>query len=193
MSKLTQKQTIRLLQSLLAVALVGLFVLATQFYDYTQHEVTTTQNNHQKIMCDVCFTPNPKCLSLIVKHLENAKKSILVQAYSFTDPLIGQALVNAKKRGVHVKILLDKSNKKGKYSQISFMKQAKIPTLLDPCSGIAHNKVMIIDAQTVITGSYNFSNNAYARNAENVLIIYNEEIAKKYAQNWKKRWAMSQK
>lgn len=190
LSKLTTKQTIRLLQSLLAVALVSLVVLSAQFYENT---VTPTLPHDTNIMYDVCFTPNPKCLSLIVKQIETAKTSILVQAYSFTDPLIGQALVNAKQRGVSVKILLDKSNKKGKYSQISFMKKAQIPTLIDPCSGIAHNKVMIIDAQTVITGSYNFSHNAYARNAENVLVIYNEEIAKKYAHNWKTRWEMSQK
>ena len=72
------------------------------------------------------------------------------------------------------------------------MKKEKIPVFIDRCSGVAHNKIIIIDNKTVITGSYNFSRNAYSRNAENVLVIFNVEIAKNYTKNWEKRLEISQ-
>lgn len=144
-----------------------------------------------KEACEVCFTPDPACLSLILKQIDRAKNQVLVQAYSFTDPHIAHALIKAKKRGVDVKVILDKSNRKNKHSKISLISKAKIQTTIDPAQGIAHNKVMIIDGKTVITGSYNFSQNAYTRNVENVLIIHSPEIAKSYTQHWYKRWEMS--
>jgi len=53
--------------------------------------------------------------------------------------------------------------------------------------GIAHNKVMIIDRKKVITGSFNFTNAADNRNAENVLLIEDSELAATYIDNWKNR------
>ena len=52
---------------------------------------------------------------------------------------------------------------------------------------IAHNKVMIIDDKEVITGSFNFTDAAQKRNAENVVFISDTKLAKEYAQNWAKR------
>jgi phosphatidylserine/phosphatidylglycerophosphate/cardiolipin synthase-like enzyme len=49
---------------------------------------------------------------------------------------------------------------------------------------IAHNKVMVIDSRTVITGSFNFTKAAEESNAENLLVIDDAELAKKYTQNW---------
>ena len=49
---------------------------------------------------------------------------------------------------------------------------------------IAHNKVMILDGQTVITGSFNFTKSAEEGNAENLLIIHSQDLARKYTGNW---------
>jgi hypothetical protein len=70
---------------------------------------------------------------------------------------IAQALVDAHKRGVHVEIILDKSNRSKKYSAADFTFNMGIPTYIDAQHSIAHNKVMIIDKETVITGSFNFT------------------------------------
>ncbi len=106
--------------------------------------------------CHVCFTPSTSCLKLIQTHLDQAQESILVQAFSFTDPDIAASLVKAKKRGVNVRVLLDKSNVKDVHSKRPLMVQAGIPVAIDSCAGIAHNKVMILDGKTLITGSYNY-------------------------------------
>lgn len=90
----------------------------------------------------------------IVEALGKAKSEVLVQAYSFTSKEIAKALVDALKRGVHVEVVLDKSNrnKKGKYSAADFTAHAGIPTFIDSAHAIAHNKVMVIDKEVVITG-----------------------------------------
>ena len=61
---------------------------------------------------------------------------------------------------------------------------AGIPTYIDAKHAIAHNKIMIIDKATVVTGSFNFTKVAEAKNAENLLIISSKELAKIYLDNW---------
>ena len=55
-----------------------------------------------------CFTPGGNCTDAIVKALSEAKRTILVQAYSFTSAPIAKALLDAHKRGVQVQVILDK-------------------------------------------------------------------------------------
>jgi phosphatidylserine/phosphatidylglycerophosphate/cardiolipin synthase-like enzyme len=91
----------------------------------------------------------------------------LVQAYSFTSAPIAKALLNAHKRGVKVEVILDRSQKTQKYSSATFLYNVGIPVKIDAQHTIAHNKVMIIDGETVITGSFNFTKPADENNAEN--------------------------
>jgi len=67
-----------------------------------------------------------------------------------------------------------------------------IPTYIDAEHQIAHNKIMIIDKETVITGSFNFTKAAEEKNAENLLILKNKELAKIYIDNWNKHRSHSQ-
>ena len=134
----------------------------------------------------VFFTPGNTVETAIAEVIAAARQRILVQAYSFTNPLIVQALAEAKSRGVDVIVLLDKSNRNQKYSAADFTSHSGIETLIDDKHAIAHNKVMIIDDQIVITGSYNFTRAAEKSNAENLVIIESVPIAEKYLRNWQK-------
>lgn len=142
---------------------------------------------------EVCFTPAQDCTGLIVKTIQSAKKNILVQAYSFTSAPIAKALVDAKKQGIEVKVILDKSQFSEKYSSSRFLINSNIPVWNDDSVAIAHNKVMIIDDSTVITGSFNFTKAAQARNAENLMVIQDKELAEKYKNNWLQRMSVSKK
>ena len=140
------------------------------------------------------FSPKGGCTQAVVSALDSAKKTILVQAYSFTSAPIAKALVEAKKRGVNVQVILDKSQRTEKYSGATFLANGGIPVFIDADHRIAHNKVMIIDGQTVITGSFNFTKSAETGNAENVLLILHApELAKRYGDNWKEHLAHSKK
>ncbi len=133
----------------------------------------------------VYFSPNGGCTEAIVGELAKAKTEILVQAYSFTSKEIAKALTDAHKRGVKVQVILDKSNLTEKYSAADFVAHAGIPLLIDSEHAIAHNKVMVIDGETVITGSFNFTKAAEEHNAENLLILHDKALASKYAANWR--------
>jgi phosphatidylserine/phosphatidylglycerophosphate/cardiolipin synthase-like enzyme len=108
-----------------------------------------------------------------------------VQAYSFTSAPIAKALLNAHKRGVKVEVILDKSQRSQKYSSADFLANSGILTRIDAAHAIAHNKVMIIDSEIIITGSFNFSRAADEKNAENLLIIRDKALGEKYIENWR--------
>jgi phosphatidylserine/phosphatidylglycerophosphate/cardiolipin synthase-like enzyme len=134
---------------------------------------------------EVHFSPNGGCTDAVVNELNSAKTSIFVQAYSFTSVPIAKALVDAHKRGVKIQVVLDKSQRNEKYSAADFLRNSGIPTLIDAQHAIAHNKVMVIDGETVITGSFNFTKAAEEKNAENLLVIRDKGTADKYAENWR--------
>ena len=142
---------------------------------------------------EVAFSPNGGGAGIIINAITQAKKSIKVQAYSFTNADIAKALLDSSKRGVDVKVVLDKSQETEKYTSATFLANAGVPVRIDDDFAIAHNKIMILDEETVITGSFNFTKAAEERNAENVLVIRgNKELAKLYLQNWQWRWDASE-
>ena len=81
-------------------------------------------------------------------------------------------------------MILDRSQRTERYSGMTFLVHAGIPTWIDAAHAIAHNKVMVIDGRTVITGSFNFTNAAEEHNAENLLILNSPDLAEVYRQNW---------
>lgn len=141
---------------------------------------------------EVYFSPKGGCTEAIVGEINSAGSSILIQAYSFTSAPIAKAIVDAHKRGVHVEAILDSSHKTAKYSSSDFLRNAGISVLLDGEHPIAHNKIMIIDGQVVITGSFNFTKQAEQGNAENLLVIRDKALADQYAANWRRHAAHSE-
>ena len=162
-------------------AILGIFLALIIICSVLLYPKIAPSNAH----ISVYFSPNGGCAAAIINEINNAKSEILVQAYSFTSAPIAKSLVDAHKRGVKVVVILDKSQRTAQYTSASFLANSKIPTFIDDSHAIAHNKIMIIDGTTVITGSFNFTKAAEEKNAENLLIIKSEELAKKYLENWK--------
>jgi phosphatidylserine/phosphatidylglycerophosphate/cardiolipin synthase-like enzyme len=140
----------------------------------------------------VYFSPQGGCTEAVVSALDHATNSIYVQAYSFTSVPIAKALLDAKRRGLKVSVILDKSQRTEKYSSATFLKNEGISMMIDARHAIAHNKVMVIDAAHVLTGSFNFTKQAETSNAENLLVIDDPQLATKYLGNWQKHWNHSE-
>ncbi len=100
-------------------------------------------------------------------------------------------MVAAKKCGVKVNVILDKSQKTQRYSVSRFLVNQHIPGWIDYKPTIAHNKIMIINKEEVITGSFNFTKAAQNKNAENLLIIHDTALANIYLKNWQRRRSVS--
>jgi len=132
----------------------------------------------------VGFSPNAGAQRLVLATILQARKTVLVQAYSCTNRKIIAALVSDAKRGVKVRVIADKEDPSERDSCIPALLAAHIPVWLDEGAKIAHNKVMIVDSSYVLTGSFNFSWSAAHRNAENVIVIASPHLAKIYTKDW---------
>lgn len=141
---------------------------------------------------EVCFTPGADCTGVITRELGRAKRTVRVQAYSFTSPAIAKALIDAAARGVKVEVILDRSNRTGRYSGLRFLTNANVPTSVDGKHAIAHNKIILIDDDTILTGSFNFTQAAQRSNAENLLVLHDRPLAEQYLANWRLHLAHSE-
>ncbi len=153
-----------------------LVALPVQAYDLTIKDAPA----------QVYFSPKGGGQQAIVDAIGQAKESIYVQAYSFTSVPIAKALVDAARRGVKVIAILDKSQRSERYTGATFLRNEGIPVWIDADHAIAHNKVMVLDGNVVVTGSFNFTRAAEEKNAENLLIIRDQRLAKLYTNNWQK-------
>ena len=131
------------------------------------------------------FSPRDDCTGEIVNRIDAAKREVLVQAYRFDLKRIAAALIRAKKeRHVDVRVLLDKGHRAVGGDVAADLQAADIPTTTyAPPGGIDHNKVIVVDEATVITGSFNLTEHARA-NAENVEITHDDDGAARYAADW---------
>ena len=131
------------------------------------------------------FSPKGGCTDAIVREIGQARHEVLVLAYSFTARPIAQALVDAKLRGVHVDVVLDHSHEREAHSDLHFFLEQGLVPLIDAQHAIAHNKVMIIDGHTLLTGSFNFTHHAETENAENLLVIKGHpDLVRAYRRNF---------
>lgn len=141
---------------------------------------------------EVLFTPWDDAEGAIVRALDDARKTIHVQAYLITSRPIANALFAAVVRGVKVELLVDREMAiKAANSQVSELASRGVSVWLETRYAAAHNKVIIIDTVTampvVITGSYNYTWSAQARNAENILLLRGDaNLAKRYLDNWQR-------
>lgn len=169
------------------VALLALGISLGMAYEEMVGVGTWHKFHSETDKVNVCFTPPSGCGSLIAQQIAQAQHSIYVQAYGFTSKPIIYQLKAAKIRGLDVNVILDGGHLSNNKSIYKELRAAGIKVFFDKMSGIAHNKVMIIDQKKVITGSFNFTKSADTRNAENVLLIDDANIANSYLDNWQSR------
>lgn len=140
---------------------------------------------------DVAFSPEAGGEDLVVKAIASARSNIGVAAYSFTSPVVAKALLNAKRRGVDVRVVVDENGNRSKASlaALNLLANAQIPTRTISRYAIHHDKYMVIDKMTVQTGSFNYSKAAAKSNSENVMVIWNNpDVALSYLKHWQNRF-----
>ena len=141
---------------------------------------------------EIAFTPGDAVDNMIVAAIDRAQTEVLVHAYTFTHRKIAQALINARRRGVAVAVLADREQARAvPQNVLAQLASGGIEVWLDGNFAAAHNKVIIIDAglphATTITGSYNFTLAAQRSNAENIVVLHdNEPVARAYRDNWRR-------
>lgn len=130
---------------------------------------------------DVYFSPDDHVQDSFVELIENAQESINFMAFSFTSDSIGEAVLASTEQDVIVSGVMESEQVKSNIgTEFDRFNQAGLDVLLDGNDGQMHHKVMIIDKSIVVFGSYNFTASAETKNDETLVVIYNEEIAAQF-------------
>ena len=120
----------------------------------------------------VCFTKRGEdCAAIAAAEIAKAQSTVDIQAYSFTEPRIAKALEDDEARGVKVRAIFDKTDPNARGGKADEIASAGIPSAIDYDVAIAHNKVIVIDGQTTVGGSFNYTVSANEKNAENMTLI----------------------
>lgn len=126
----------------------------------------------------VYFSPQDKVITNhIIALVNNSQKYVYIPAFLITHEGLSQALINAHKRGVDVKLIVDATNSSSGRSAVRFLRNAGVPVKVENYAGKMHSKSIIIDDKYIVTGSMNFSNSGEKKNDENTLIIEDNRLA----------------
>jgi len=136
------------------------------------------------------FSPNRGGAKTIIGFIDKCSETIDAAVYAITHDKISDALIRAHNRGVLVRIIIDKTQAAGKYSDDEKLEEALIPIKRGGYHwrGSMHNKFVIGDGRAVGTGSFNWTKNADKRNAENFVIIRIGYAVKKYQEEFEQLW-----
>jgi phosphatidylserine/phosphatidylglycerophosphate/cardiolipin synthase-like enzyme len=177
--KTTEVSTIRVVTT----ATLTTTQVATANTVTTTTTVVYTQGGEGAIKA-VCFSRVEQCDNLLINLISQARKSVYVAIYSFTRDSLARALIDAKKRGVEVKVVIEEENAYGQGSDYQMLKDAGIDIRLDGNPALMHHKFMIVDGELVVTGSYNWSTAAEDRNDENFVVIRDKEVVDRFTQEF---------
>jgi len=137
------------------------------------------------------FSPNGGARQAIIDQINSAETEILVAAYSLTSAPITESLVAASRRGVRIHIVLDRRVPTARKTQYPAIRRASIDTRVDRIHQLMHQKVIVIDRRVLLTGSYNFTDNAELRNSEILLVITDPATASKVAARFETLYKLS--
>lgn len=131
-------------------------------------------------------------INVIARAVARAEKEILFMAFSFTNEEIGEAMLGRADAGVPIRGIFEKTGADAESSYYGPMRNAGLPNVdvrLDGNSRLLHHKVIIVDQQTVVFGSFNFTASANRSNDENLLIIHDAGFAGQFVKEFEARWA----
>ena len=143
---------------------------------------------------EIYFSPDDHAAKRIAELLRGAQHSIYFMAYSFTADDFGDILRQKARDGLPVAGVMEESQvSSNSGSEYNFFKKVGLSVFLDGNTGLMHHKVIIIDQEIVITGSYNFTASAERTNDENVVIFFDKQIAAQYLAEFKRVYDMAPK
>ena len=133
-------------------------------------------------------------LHKIIAKINLSRKTIKIAIFSFTSGEIASALEAAAKRGITIKLLADKIEAASKHSEIGYLSAAGIETKLlsgkKGRRGIMHHKFAVFDEKEIITGSYNWTDNAERFNYENAIFFNDPAVVQAFSKEFDKLWPL---
>ncbi len=139
---------------------------------------------------EVYFSPQDNSITdKVLNYVNCAKKYVYIPAFVITYKSLETALINAKARGVDVRVIVDATNVYATKSSVQNLRAKGVPVKVENYAGKLHSKSIIIDDEYILAGSMNFSRSGESRNDENMLIIKNQRFAVFYRDFFRYLWA----
>jgi phosphatidylserine/phosphatidylglycerophosphate/cardiolipin synthase-like enzyme len=142
----------------------------------------------QKVQLESYFGPEDGVSARILSLVEEAQESVRFMAFSFTDDRLGEAVIQQALEGRVVQGVFEKRGSETEYSEYGRMRHAHPPldVVTDGNPYIMHHKVFILDEETVVLGSYNFTQSAGTLNDENVLVVHDSGVAARFLEEFER-------
>lgn len=162
-----------------------------EMFERREFGVTSSQGNTGNFMQDgtpieIYFAAENEVIAELLAEIGAARDNIRFMTFSFTRDDLGDALMERARAGVDIRGLFETTGSETRFSEMPRLLCAGIDVRQDGNNGVLHHKVFVIDGQTVITGSFNYSNNAVENNDENLMIIRDRDLAALYLQEWER-------
>ena len=144
----------------------------------------TGEGTTRQTVIESYFAPEDDAAAPIVAAIEGAQSRIRFMAFTITSDDITDALLARAQDGVIVQGVVETRNVDQQGSDFDRLQTALHDVLPDGNPYMMHHKAIIVDDETVIVGSYNFTRSAETSNDENVLIIHDPDIAALFVQEF---------
>jgi phosphatidylserine/phosphatidylglycerophosphate/cardiolipin synthase-like enzyme len=131
------------------------------------------------VVVEAFFCPRDNCALRLVNLIRNSEDSIHFATFSFTDHRIAHELLLAQSRGVSIKGVYE-HRMHTLHSTFQLLNFQNVSVQTDRGINTMHHKFFVFDESVVFTGSYNPTLNGNTRNDENVVVLHDPVIAKRY-------------
>jgi phosphatidylserine/phosphatidylglycerophosphate/cardiolipin synthase-like enzyme len=178
----------------LSILIIGSFLVGCYSQQLSKHTTSDQQVKAEQSSNDIewAFTREQQQHpdQLLIHVIDSSRANLDIAIYSLTNYDIVDAIANAKKRGVNVRIITDRegAGNKTQSKELAYLSRAGIPIKENSHSGLMHMKVTIADQSTVTTGSFNYTQAASTINDENLVVIHDAKMAQSFEDEFNLMW-----
>ena len=136
----------------------------------------------------VFYSPGRACLGAITSLIKVARRSLDICVFTITDDRITDKVIAADRRGVTVRIITDNDKAFDAGSDAQRLSRSGIDVRTDSTPDHMHHKFALIDGNTALTGSYNWTRSAANDNFENLVVTDDQAIVGSYGKEFERLW-----
>ncbi|GAA5215024.1 phospholipase D-like domain-containing protein [Corallincola platygyrae] len=149
----------------------------------------STPTSNKKGVERACFSPGNTCLRQILDLCHQAKKSLDICVFTISDDRITEAILKAHRRGVTVRVVTDNDKANDAGSDVDYLQRKGVDLRMDTSPYHMHHKFMVVDGDTLLNGSFNWTRSATDKNEENILVTQSESLVKPFQKQFETLWA----
>lgn len=163
---------------------------AFKWLEHTVKSIDRVRTDHLPTEKDSAyFSPGDDCKRRIISAIKHAKQAIDVCVFTISDDQISQALLDAHRRSIKVRIITDNDKANDLGSDVDMLQSKGVPLVKDTGPHHMHHKFAIIDNRFLINGSFNWTRSASTSNEENITIAHSPELLNAFRHEFDKLWA----